>query len=519
MLLGIDLGTTYSAVSYLDKKGNPQIILNRDEEPTTPSVVYVDGNTVIVGKTAKEKALSFPEKICNCIKRLMGFKDIALQQDTTKYTSEAISALIIRRMLEDVLAQQDEDINGIVITVPTYFDEIKRTATKQSLEGAINAIKTDQELAKRVSNIAFISIIDEPKAAALYYCHKTERKNGNILIYDLGGGTFDTTLMELADGKVTVIAEGEEHEAGGIYFDEKIKEYVMNRVKEDYGIDLRSDKYGTERAKILLEAEECKKLLSESGMERVNMTVSVKHKSFDILLTKACFEEMIEPYIYRTLDVIKDMLLDNDLEPSDVDEIVLVGGSSRIPYVREIIKEYFRKEPSLAIDPEKAVVYGATLYAGMCYQKLRMDESLETKEAKVSLELEDVCTHSIGLLITKNATTKEKMDYILIPENTPIIAEAEQVFDTVYAGQTYIKIELTEAGNKFTEQTIKLPDSLPKGTKVRVRIRVNCDHLIEVAMKIDSINFLEEYQVPRINNLSEEEQREMSGLIAAKTIE
>ena len=266
MLIGIDLGTTYSAVAYLDKQGHPRIVLNREEEPTTPSVVYVDGDTVIVGKNAKEKALSFPEKICNCIKRVMGFQDTAWQQDNTKYTPEAISALIIRRMLEDVLVRQEEDIDGIVITVPTYFDEIKRTATKQSLEGAIEAIKKDKEFAGRVSNIRFISMIDEPKAAALYYCYKTERKKGNIMIYDLGGGTFDATLMELSEGKVTVMAEGEEHEAGGIFFDEKIKKYVVDKMEEEYGIDLNKKQYDIERAKILLQAEECKKQLSKPGV-------------------------------------------------------------------------------------------------------------------------------------------------------------------------------------------------------------------------------------------------------------
>ena len=519
MLIGIDLGTTYSAVSYLDKKGNPQIILNREEEPTTPSVVYVEGDTVIIGKNAREKALSFPEKICRCIKRMMGFSEVALEQESEKYTPEAISALIIKRLLEDVLAQQEEEINGIVVTVPTYFDEVKRTATKQSVEGAIEALKMDLEQAERVSNIAFIAIIDEPKAAALYYSHKMERKEGKVLIYDLGGGTFDATLVELSDDKVKVIAEGEEHEAGGIFFDDAILKYVMATIYKEQRIDLRKEKYSVERAKILLEAENCKKQLSKNGVEAVTMTVSVKHKSFDVIITRAVLERMIEPYICRTTDVIDDMLFFEGLEPVDVDEIVLVGGSSRIPYVRKVLKEYFRKELSETIDPDKAVTYGAALYAGMRYQELdeRGVERGKT-EVSVSLKLEDVCAHSIGLLITKDAVTKEKEDHVLIEENTPIVAEAEQEFETAYAGQTYIKIELTEAGNKFTEQTIKLPSSLPQGTKVQILIRVNSDHLIEVAMYIPSIDFLEKYEVPRLNNLSEEEQREMSGLIASKKI-
>lgn len=518
MLIGIDLGTTYSAVSYLDKKGNPQIILNREEEPTTPSVVYVDGDTVIVGKTAREKAFRFPEKICKCIKRLMGFKEIALEQEDTKYTPETISAIIIKRLLEDVLTQQKENIHGIVVTVPTYFNEIKRTATKQSVKGAIEALKSDPELSGRVDKIAFIAILDEPKAAALYYSHKIEREKGKVMIYDLGGGTFDATLVELSDGRVTVIAEGEEHEAGGAFFDEKILKYVMDEVEKKYFVDLKAEQYSIERAKILLEAENCKKELSKENVNAVNMTVSIKHKSVDVRITKSLFEEMIESYVYRTIDTMDEMLYEKEIHPSDVDEVVLVGGSSRIPYVREVLKEFFGKELSEAIDPDKAVAYGAALYAGMRYQEQNIEDIEEEAEVKVPLQLEDVCAHSIGLLITKDTSTKEKEDYILIEENTPIVAEAEQEFDTAYAGQTYIKIELTEAGHKFTEQEIKLPDRLPKGTKVNVRIRVNSDHLIEVAMHIPSIDFLEEYEVPRMNNLSEEEQREMSGLIAAKTL-
>ncbi len=519
MLIGIDLGTTYSAVSYLDKKGNPQIILNREEEPTTPSVVYVDGEHVIVGKRAREKALSFPEKICKCIKRLMGFKEIAIQDNNTKYTPETISAMIVKRLLEDVLNQQKGFIDGIVVTVPTYFNEIKRTATKQSVEVAIAALKEDSELAEYVKQVAFVAIIDEPKAAALYYSHKMERENGKILIYDLGGGTFDAALVEIADNKVTVIAEGEEHEAGGTFFDEKILKYVMDEIEEKYHVDLRKTEYQNERAKILLEAENCKKKLSQEGVDAVKMTVSMKHKSVDVSIARAGFEEMIEPYVYRTIDTIDEMLYENDIKPSEIDEIVLVGGSSRIPYVRKALKEFFGKELSEAIDPDKAVTYGAAIYAGIRQQECGLYREAEDEKDSVPLMLEDVCAHSIGLLITKNAVTKEKEDHVLIEENTPIVAEAEQEFNTAYAGQTYIKIELTEAGNKFTEQVIKLPESLPKGTKVRIRLRVNQDHLIEVAMHIPDIDFSEEYEVTRINNLSEEEQKEMSGLIASKTLE
>lgn len=515
MLLGIDLGTTYSAVSYLDKSGNPQIILNREEEPMTPSVVFVDGDTVLVGQNARKRALHFPEKICKCIKRLMGFKEIALEESDTQYTPEAISGIIIKRLLEDVLVQFEEEITGIVVTVPTYFDDTKRTATKQAVEGAVEALKADKNWADYVANVDFIGIIDEPKAAALYYSHKAERKNGKILIYDLGGGTFDAALIEIAGDNVTVIAEGEEHEAGGAFFDEKICDYVMDEVLAKYYINLRDDEYSTERAKILLDAEVCKKQLSMEDVEEVNMAVSMKHKTADVLLTRDTFNDLIENMVHRTIYVLEDILEEKDLNPDEVDEIVLVGGSSRIPYVRERLKELFGKELSEAVDPDKAVSYGAALYAGMLHKQVAKDETKES--VNVSLKLQDVCAHSIGMLIT-DPTTKEKINDILIEENTPIVAESERPYAIANESQTYIKIELTESGSKFSEQLIKLPHGLPRNTPVKIHVRVNQDHLIEVAMTVPSIDFTKEYKVNRIRNLSEEEQMELSGLIASKTL-
>ena len=516
MLLGIDLGTTYSAVSYLDNDGNPQIILNREEEPTTPSVVFVDGDKVIVGKKAREKGLNFPEKICKFVKRLMGYKEVALKEREEEYMPEAISAMIVKRLLEDALVQTEEPITGIVVTVPTFYTDEKRTATKQAVEAAIAAFCADKGFSQQVAGVQFISIIDEPKAAALYYSHKVKRDSGKVLIYDLGGGTFDAALVEISDDTVTVIAETEEHEAGGMHFDEKIREYIMDQILKKHSINLREGKYAGEYERLLLDAEICKKQLSDETVDEVKLKVNIGNHSVDVILTEEKFIELIDAIVQRTMYAVWDILEEKELEPNEIDEVVLVGGSSRIPYVRKCLQEIFPNELSEAVDPDKAVSYGAALYAGMLYQKITKDEVEDN--VNVTLRLQDVCAHSIGLLLL-DSKTKEKYDDVLIKANTPIIAEAKREYQIAYQNQTYIKMELTEGGTKFSETEIKLPQALAKGTKVELYIRVNFDHMIEVSMGIPAIKFTRDYKIERLKNLTEEEQKELSGLIASKTLE
>ena len=516
MLLGIDLGTTYSAVSYLDRNGNPQIVLNREDDATTPSVVFVDGDKVLVGKKARQRGISFPQKLCKFVKRLMGFKEVAITEQDVEYMPEAVSAMIVKRLLEDVLVRNEEAITGIVVTVPTSYTDERRMATRQAVEGAIEALKADKEKAAYVTDVKFIGIIDEPKAAALYYAHKVERDEGKVLIYDLGGGTFDAALVEVSGDNVTVIAEEQEHEAGGIFFDEKIRDYAVDQINKLYGIDLKKSKYLSEYEKLLLDAENCKIQLSAEDVAEVNMTVNVGHNSVDILLTEDKFVEMIESIVQRTIYALGYLLDDKDLEPDDVDEIVLVGGSSRIPYVRNCLKAMFPKAPSQPIDPDKAVSYGASLYAGMLYKKMDMNEVSEN--ANVTLKLQDVCAHEIGVLLTDKETREKYID-VLIEENTPIVAEAKKEYEIAFQNQTYIRLELTEAGTKLEDVEMKLPQALQIGTKVELHVKVNSDHMIEIFIAIPSIQFEREYKLERLKNLSEEEQRELSGLVASKTLE
>ena len=523
MVIGIDLGTTYSAVSYLNEDKEPQIIFNRDEETTTPSVVFVDGDDVIIGKNALKKALQWPEKICRCIKKFMGFREKFLEE---KYSPEAISALILRRLIEDVIMRKDENIEGIVVTVPTSFEESKRMATKDAVIGALRGIsERSEEMGSKIKTVRFIELIDEPIAAALYYSHKCKRKQGRILIYDLGGGTFDAALADVDGDTVSIIGKADEHAAGGTFFDDKIMEYVIQYMNENYRINLLQEKYRSQREAILMDVENYKKTLSKDGVEEVRIAVSCKHTTYDVVLIRDKFNELISPFISHTLDAIDDMLEREGYEAEEIDEVVLIGGSSKIPYVHTCLKEKFRKELCRDVDPEKAVTYGAAICADSLLNrnayhteeiKEQTEGQKETESKKVSLKLADTCTHSIGIL-RLNEYTLEKENDILIEENTPIVAEKEREYEAAYDDQTYVKIELTEAGEVIDEQYFKIPP-IKKGTKVIVRIVVNFSHMIEVYIKIPSINFEKQYEIKSSQNLTEEEQKKLSGLVSSKKI-
>lgn len=501
MVLGIDLGTTYSAISYLDKEGSPRIVLNREKEPITPSLVFVEGDNVTVGTKARKKALGLPEKICRCVKRLMGFRETAMKESENSYSPEAVSAIIIRRLIEDALLQNKETIEGIVVTVPTYFNDTKRMATKQAVEVAIEALPREH-----ISSHLFIEVLDEPKAAGLYYFQKNKDTYGKILIYDLGGGTFDTALLELKDDQVNIIAQGEEHEAGGAYFDDKIREFVIDEVKEKYGIDLRNKEYASEREVILLDAEIAKKQLSNEHINEVKIAVCFKQKTIDVILEKATFNELIDSMVHRTENTIQNMLEESDSSLEEIHQVILVGGSSRIPYVRQMLEEMFPGKLSHQVDPDKAVTFGATIYAGMLLG-----------EEFYNMKLQDICAHEIGILVMDEETGVKYND-LLIKENTPVDLMTEREYQTAYADQTYIKLELTESGNVISQTDIKLPKQLPKGTKVTLRIRVNKSHLIEVFLSIPSIDFCKEYSIKRTNNLNDEEKRNLSGLVGSRIL-
>lgn len=500
MVIGIDLGTTYSAAAYLDRNGIPQIITNAEGEETTPSVVFVDGDNVVVGRMARNRALRYPDKACKCVKMNMGNRVIVLKDEENEYSPEVVSAMILKRIINDSEKRLDEKIDGVVVTVPTYFDDTRRTATKHAIE---------------CLGIPLIGMVDEPKAAALCYCYQNALDGGKVLVYDFGGGTFDATLLEINGKNIDILAEGGEHEAGGAYFDDAIANYVIEEIMEKYQINLKEEQYSALREEILYDAESCKKELST--MEDSTIFVRCPEAAIDITVTREKFNELIENMVYRTLTVIEEMLEEKGIEPEEIDKVLLVGGSSHIPYVREQLQEMFQKDLSEKIDPNKAVAYGAAIYADMVRS--------EAKDQK--LVLSDVCAHGIGLLRWDSSQMTYKVNDVLVQPNTKIPASTEAVYETMVDNQRYIDLELTEGElpdadlvHVISEMKIELPKSrnLPKGTEVGVQLKVNENHLVEVYLNIPSINFHKEYKINRIDNMTEEEFQEMSGLVASKKI-
>lgn len=502
MIIGIDLGTTYSAAAYLDRNNIPQVIPNAEGEEMTPSIVFVDGENVTVGRMARQKALRYPDKACRCVKRNMGNRVIVLKDDANEYPPEAISAMILEKIIKDAAKRLEEEVEGVVVTVPTYFDDAKRTATKNAVE---------------MLGVRLVGMIDEPKAAAICYCYQNALETSKVLVYDFGGGTFDATLMEVNGSNINIIAEGEEHEAGGSYFDTFIVDYVIDEVKEKYDIDLKEEKYSAVREQILNDAESAKKELSTN--EDATIFVCCPECSVDVTITRDTFNDLIENMVYRTIAVIEDMLDEKGISPSEVDKVLLVGGSSQIPYVQERLREIFGMDLSEKIDPNRAVAYGAAVYADMIKDEEHKQEQ--------KLVLSDVCAHGIGILRRDEKNLAKKINDVLIQPNTAIPASVEAVYETMIDNQRWIELEVTEGQlaeaeyvHVISELKIEIPEQyhLKKGTEVSIQLKVNENHLLEVYLNIPSIALHEEYQIQRTANLSEEQLREMTGLVASKKI-
>ena len=496
MILGIDLGTTYSVGAYLDEEGNPQIVKNLDGEDMTPSVVMVDGEDVIVGRTARRNAIIDPENVCTRIKTGMGDKKVLLKQNDEEYTPEMLSHFIVKKIVNDAAEILGEEINEVVITVPAYFSDSQRKATKDAVA---------------LSGLELIGMIDEPTAAALYYGHATKIEKGTILVYDFGGGTFDATLLSIDGEEITILKKSGIKEAGGSYFDDNIAEYVMDIIFEKYEIDLRDEEYTDVLQELLINAEECKKQLTMR--QKASVVVRVGDVREKIEIERAVFDKMISKMYNRTESVVCSVIDQAGLRPEDIDKVLLVGGSSQIPYVQNQLKEIFGEAVSREIDPHYSVAKGAAIYADLCKNK----DSAE-------LAFQDVCSHGLGVVMFE-LDSSEQYNKILIEANTPIPTRVEFDAATRLTNQESIHLLITEGEFReldyveiISEQDIELPKGLPKNTQVKIRFEVDRWQLLHVYIEIPQIDLSWECDINRLSNLTEEQIRQMSGLVATKQI-
>ena len=411
-IIGIDLGTTNSCVAVMEG-GEPVVIANSEGSRTTPSVVSFQANGErLVGQVAKRQAITNPDKTIISIKREMGTNH-KTNIDGKEYSPQEISAMILQKIKADAEAYLGEKVTQAVITVPAYFNDAQRQATKD---------------AGKIAGLEVLRIINEPTAASLAYGLDKTDKSEKILVYDLGGGTFDVSILELGDGVFEVLSTNGDTRLGGDDFDNKIMDYIAEDFKAQNGIDLRNDKMALQRLKEA--AEKAKIELSSSMQTNINLPFitadATGPKHIDMNLTRAKFNEITHDLVERSIEPMKKALSDAGLSIGEVDKIILVGGSTRIPAVQEAVKNFTGKEPSKGVNPDECVAIGAAIQAGVL-----------TGEVKDVLLL-DVTPLTLGIETLGGVSTP------LIERNTTIPAKKSQVFSTAADGQTSVEIHIVQ---------------------------------------------------------------------------
>ena len=478
-IIGIDLGTTNSCVAVLEA-GEPKVIPNPEGNRTTPSVVAFKNGERIVGDAAKRQAITNPNTVSS-IKRLMGTSE-KVEIEGKKYTPEEVSAMILSYMKDYAESYLGEKVEKAVITVPAYFNDAQRQATKNA--GKIAGLNVER-------------IINEPTAAALAYGLDKQEKNQTILVYDLGGGTFDVSILELGDGVFEVKSTAGNNHLGGDDFDNKIMDYLVETFKKENGVDLSKDKMAMQRLKEL--SEKAKKDLSSMTTTQVSAPFISQSSDgplhLEMTLTRAKFEELIHDLVMSTLEPVRKALKDADIKAKDLDKVIFVGGSTRVPLVYETVKKELAMEPSREVNPDEVVAMGASIQGGVLTGDVN------------DIVLLDVTPLSLGIETLGGVMT------VLIPRNTTIPTSKSEVFSTAADNQPAVDVHVLQgersmASDNKTLGRFQLADipPAPRGVpQIQVTFDIDANGIVNVTAKDLGTNKEQKITITSNTTLSDDE--------------
>ena len=480
-VIGIDLGTTNSCVAVLEG-GEPTVIANAEGNRTTPSVVgFTKGGERLVGETAKRQAVTNPERTITSIKRHMG-EDYTVEIDGKKYTPQDISAMILTKLKDDAESYLGGKVTEAVITVPAYFSDSQKQATKD---------------AGKIAGLDVKRIINEPTAASLAYGLDKEEGSQKILVYDLGGGTFDVSVLELGDGVFEVLATNGDTHLGGDDFDNVIMNWLADNFSQEHGVDLRSDKMALQRLKEA--AEKAKKELSSAQTTNINLpfiTVTADGPlHLDTDLTRAKFDQLTADLVERTIEPLRKAMADAGVTNADLAKVILVGGSTRIPAVQEAVKRETGKEPFKGINPDECVAVGAAIQAGVLTGEVNDVLLLDVTPLSLSIE-------TLGGVATK-----------LIERNTTIPTKKSQIFSTAADNQTAVDVHVMQGEREMAADNITLGQfqltgiaPAPRGVpQIEVTFDIDANGIVNVSAKDLGTGKQQAITITSSTNLTEDE--------------
>ena len=497
--IGIDLGTTYSAAAIMQADGKPAILPNSEGQNITPSVVLFPdiGNGYdepLVGDMAKHSAATSPLDVVQFVKRQMGDPNWRFESTSgSTYTAEEVSAIILKKLKNDAELVLGEPVTDAVITVPAYFDDTRRVATKQ---------------AGKIAGLNVLRVLNEPTAAAISYGLSNEN-NGTVLVYDLGGGTFDVTIMEIRDGNFDVLATDGNRNLGGFDFDNRIANYVMEQLEsQGAGSNLSLD--DSLVAEIREKSELAKKSLST--VTQANIILSVKGKQYRVRITREHFEEITRDLLRTTEELVEDVMDAAGKKWSDIDHLLLIGGSTRMPMVRNMVKNISGKQPELNVNPDEAVALGAAIQAYVCEQECTSDRGTALVPSVVNdmvLSISDVTSQALGVIML-NESDKEE-NFVVIPRNSKIPTKGQQHAVTVVDNQSCIYVQVTQGEDPDVRYAVVIGGKeipIPpyrKGAPFTVSYAYDIDQTVYVELFDETSNMrVGTFEIDRAMNLSDE---------------